>query len=112
MSRRKEIFKEADLQKKIDNVEKSILELREGLGVLEILHRPTWNSGYKADGWYFSLHDDLKYKVEAFDEILSLSKTALKKLVKQDEEKPYLWNYGRNMEWCHRYKSKKIEIWV
>ena len=50
MSRRKEIFKEADLEKKIDDVEKAIVELREGLDVLETLHSPTWSSGYKADG--------------------------------------------------------------
>jgi hypothetical protein len=112
MSRRKEIFKEADLEKKIDDVEKAIVELREGLDVLETLHSPTWSSGYKADGWYFELHDELKYKVGAMDKILSLSKDALVLLIKKDEEKPYLWNYGRNMEWCHRYKSKKIEIWV
>lgn len=110
MSRRKEIFKEADLEKKIDDVEKSILELREGLDVLKTLHEPTWRSGYKADGFYFKLHDNLKYKTKALDEILSLSKDALKNLIKRDKEKEYGWDYGRNMEHFHRYKSKIIEV--
>ena len=110
MSRRKEIFEKADLEKKIVNVEKAILELREGLEVLETLHRPTWDSGYKADGFYFKLHDNLKYKTKALDEILSLSKDALKDLIKNDKERKYNWNYGRNMEWLHRYKSKIIEV--
>ena len=112
MSRRKEIFKEADLEKKIDNVEKSILELREGLKVLETLHRPTWDSGYKADGFYFKLHDNLKYKTKALHEILSLSKDALKNLIKSDKERKHNWNYGRNMESFHEYKSKIIEVTI
>ena len=109
MSRRKEIFKEADLEKKIDDVEKAILELNEGLEVLETLHRPRWDTGYKADGFYFKLHDNLEYKVKAFNSILSLSKDALTKTVKKDKEKE---SYGRNMEWINRYKSKVIKLWV
>ena len=105
MSRRKEIFKEADIQKKIDDVEKSILELSKGVGVLETLHSPSYGSGYKADGWYRKLHDELEYKIKAFNEILKLSKFALK----QDEEHD---SYGRNMEWINKYKSKIIKICV
>lgn len=112
MSRRTEIFKEADLQKKLDDVEKSILELQKGLKVLQTLHRPEWDSGYKADGWYFKLHDELECQADALKKILDLSKTAVTRLIKKDKEKPNLWNYGRNMEWRNRYESKKIEMWV